>query len=169
MTTLETRNCRLVQARDPKQPVPYARSSCVRRVEQVWNRSLRSYVISILGDLQDSTRQNYSQPDLMLETILLWAFPTLICLIAFIWTPKGARWPYRALKKKNIAQYNSIFLKKKSQVDSMLKEKILNKISTLTSYIFPASMEQCEQHFSSSYIQIIKSNLEQKALKHLAQ
>lgn len=51
----------------------------------------------------------------------------------------------------------------------MLKEKILNKISTLTSYIFPASMEQCEQHFSSSYIQIIKSNLEQKALKHLAQ
>jgi len=35
MTTLETRNCRLVQARDPKPPVPYIRSSCVRRAGQL--------------------------------------------------------------------------------------------------------------------------------------
>lgn len=53
MTALETRNCRLVQARDPKQPGSYARSSCVRRAEQVWNRSLRGYAIYILGDFQD--------------------------------------------------------------------------------------------------------------------
>lgn len=53
MTTLETRNCRLVQARDPKQPGSYAGSSCVRRAEQPWNRSLGCYTISILGDFQD--------------------------------------------------------------------------------------------------------------------
>lgn len=53
----------------------------------------------------------------------------------------------------------------------MLKEKMVNKISTLISYIFPASLEHCEQHFSSSYIQIrtILTNLKQEALKHLAQ
>lgn len=71
MTTLKIRNCRLAQARDPKQPVPYARGLCVRSTEQLWNRSLRGYAISILGDFQTSTRQSCSQPDLTLQTMLL--------------------------------------------------------------------------------------------------
>lgn len=53
----------------------------------------------------------------------------------------------------------------------MLKEKMVTKISTVTSYVFPASLKQCEQHFSSSYVQIraILTNLEQKTPKHLAE
>lgn len=53
----------------------------------------------------------------------------------------------------------------------MLKEKMVTKISTATSLIFPASLKWCEQLCSSSRVQIrtILINLEQKAPKHLAE
>lgn len=40
--TLEPRNPRPAQARDPKQPGPRAARSCVRRAEQIWNRPPRA-------------------------------------------------------------------------------------------------------------------------------
>lgn len=62
-------------------------------------QATQGYAITIHGDFQDSTRHSHSQPDLGLEIMLLWAFPTLIFLSAFTWSPKGARWPYSTQEK----------------------------------------------------------------------